>query len=71
MTPVCARSWSERPDDWTFCTEGRGHPGPCRNAVRGEKPPSALFYEEQPEYAAAFEKSVLEDRKREAKKACK
>ncbi len=66
---VCARSWGSYDAGWTFCTEARGHQGPCRSVIRGEKPPSALYYEEQPEAAAAFEKSVVEDRKREAKKA--
>lgn len=69
MNEVCARSWGNPAVGWTFCTEPRGHLGPCKSVIRGQKPPSSLYYEEQPECAVAFEKAVIEDRKREAKKS--
>lgn len=69
--PICSQSWGSYDKGWTWCCLERGHPGICVNSVMGAKPEGAKTYDEQPECAAAWEKSVLEDRKREAKKAAK
>lgn len=64
---TCARSWGlGTGHPWTFCVLPKGHEGTCQDWAG--RTPDAPFFDDQPEEAAAIEKAIQEDRKREAKK---